>query len=316
MLFQDLIRPTDRTLRDVLNGRRIDMIAPFARRGPLQQIVPAKHDRVRIITRLPLPGQPLPTRLDNDPRDFLDLVSRLRRTEIYAMPDVHTKLYLNGTKAFFGSANFTSCGFGGRPEALVHTSDAATYRRLAGLFEDYRTAAVRVPLPFLRRIASRFAAGDFSLTASPEQPQTLIRNPLGDDEGDFRTWLASTGEADAQYIENRFDPGAGYNMTGHTQSAFPGLRAFLRDNLELIPGLGAQRYKAYGFWGENLEAQERLRQFVRTQGHRFPAHGGGAWRRKLPPSLGGSGPAGGGRGSGLIARMLIYLSRYAIEEGY
>jgi hypothetical protein len=231
------------------------------------------------------------------------------------MPDVHTKLYLNGTMAFFGSANFTSFGFGGRPEALVRTTDAATYRGLADLFEAYRSAAVRVPLPFLRRIVGRFSAGDFSVTATPEQPQTLFRNPLGDDEGDFRTWLAATSEPDAQYIEHRFDPAGGYNMTGHTQSAFPGLRAFLRENLDLIPSLASIDYSRNRFWPGPAKTQDRLRQFVRTKGAQFPGRGGGSWRNKLPTSLGGH-VTGGGTNSGLIARMLIYLSRYAIEEGY
>jgi hypothetical protein len=316
MLFRDIVRPNSRTLRDVLNGRRLDMIAPFARSGPLGKILSANHDRVRIVTRLPIPGQPLPKRLDNDPRDFLDLVTRVPRTEIYAMPDVHTKLYLNGARAYFGSANFTSFGFGGRPEALVWTSDAVTYQRLADMFEDYRVAATRVGLPSLRRLARQFEAGAFSLTATPENPDTLFPNPLGDDQGDFRTWLAATGEIDAQYIENRFDPGAGYNMTGHTQSAFPGLRAFLRENLDLIPELASQVYAQRQFWLNNADATDRLRRFVRAKGGRFPARGGGDWRHKLPPFLGGYGAPGGGRGSGLIARMLIYLSRYAIEEGY
>jgi hypothetical protein len=318
MLFNALIdRPNQAHLNSVLKGRHLDLIAPYARKGPLKQIVPANHDRVRIIVRLPFPSGPLPTRLENDPRDLLDLSTRMGpAVQIYGLPAVHTKLYLNGTFAFHGSANFTSTGFGGSFESLLSTNDPKAYAALAGLFEDYKQQARRLSDAFLQKLSKKFNRGDFEYTALPEKPVTLFANPLGDDEGDFRTWLMALGEVDAQYIENRFDPAGGYNMTGHTQSAFPGLRAFLRDNLDLIPLLSAKTYQPWAFWAENPEATARLKQFVVSKGHLYPAKGGGAWKHKLPPFLGGPGNPGGGKGSGLIARMLIYLSRYAIDGGF
>jgi hypothetical protein len=318
MIFQELIdRPDGSHLTRVLNGRRLDFIAPYVRKGPLKRITHPNHDRVRMIVRLPRPADPPPRVIDNDPRDLLDLVQRLGvRAQVFAFPAVHTKLYLNGAHAFYGSANFTSTGFGRGPESLLRTNDPATYSEFERMFQTYLGQSERLRIDYLRRLSKGFERGEFDYLAAPERPDLLIRNPGADDEGVFRTWLATLGEGDAQYIENRFDRSAGYNMTGHTQSALPGLRAFLRDNLDLVPILAGQSYIPYAFWPRNQEVVARLRDFVLASGHRYPAHGGGAWRHKLPPFLGGSGNPGGGRGSGLIARMLIYLSRYAIDQGY
>ena len=161
--------------------------------------------------------------------------------------------------------------------------------------------------------------GQAALIATPEQPVTLQRNRMGDDEADFRNWLPLGQNADADYIEAGFDPGAGYAMTGHTQSAFPGIRSFLRQNLDLVPMLASARYEQRLFWQLHPEVVRRFRRFVEIEGHRSPARGGGAWEHKLPEFLGGTpggGPQKGGRGSGLIARMLILLACYAIEKGF
>jgi hypothetical protein len=321
MHFDDLIdRPDAATLTDVVSGRRLDLIAPFSRRFALDRLRPGDHDTVRIITRLPPPGVPIPRLLDNDPGDFVRLLERMgQRVRVFGLPAVHTKLYLNGTAAYFGSANFTGGGFGRRPEALLVTTDQATYAHLAALFDEYLQESVRLPLGHLRALRQSLERGRTALIAAPEQPVTLRRNRRGDDEADFRNWLPLGRDGDADYIEARFDPGAGYAMTGHTQSAFPGIRAFLRDNLDLVPSLAAASYVKRLFWQERPELVQRFRRFVEVEGHRFPARGGGAWEHKLPEFLGGTpggGPRRGGRGSGLIARMLIFLARYAIDKGF
>lgn len=320
MQFQRLIdRPNVGTLTDVLNGRRLDLIAPFARRGPMDRLNPASHDRVRIIVRLPKPTDPLPKKLDNDPRDFVRLVERMgAAAQVFGMPKVHTKLYLNGARAFYGSANFTNFGFGNNPESILETDDPLTYGVLSTTFSRYLGLSARLNLPYLRALARRFDRGEFTYIATPEDPVPLQLNPHGDDEAHFRNWLAAVGEIDADYIEQRFDLGYGYAMTGHTQSAFPGIRSFLRENLDLVPTLAASAYVPRQFWLDNPAVVQRFRNFVLTEGHRFPANGGGDWRRKLPPSLGGFPAAGavGGRGAGLIARMLIFLARYAVDHGF
>jgi hypothetical protein len=296
------------------------LIAPFARSGPLLKLDPLHHQRVRIITRLPGENDLIPPRLENDPRHFLALARRFGRSvQIFGLPGVHTKLYLNGHEAFYGSANFTSFGFGRNPESLLVTSDRETYAECSTLFDRYLAQARRLSSRHLSRLATLLSLGSVSYAATPEQPVDLRRNPAADSDVAFRAWLARQTGADALYIEARFDPTSGYNMTGHTQSALPGIRAFLRENLDLIPELAAKAYQQNAFWSSNEGVRLRLAEFVRMHGHQFPARGGGDWRRKLPPSLGGRPGAGGtpgGRGSGLIARMLIYLSRYAVEEGF
>lgn len=319
--FDELIdRPSSRTLDRILSGARLDLIAPFARSGPLLKLDPLHHRRIRIITRLPSDNESLPSKLENDPRHFLELSQRLGRSiQIFGLPGVHTKLYLNGREAFYGSANFTSFGFGMKPESLLVTTDRDTYTELDALFNRYLVQARRISTRHLSRLAALLTSGSVSYSATPEQPVELRRNPAADSEVAFRRWLARQAVPDAAYIEARFDPASGYNMTGHTQSAFPGIRTFLRQNLDLIPELAAQTYRQNVFWSSNEGVRLRLAEFVRVHGHQFPARGGGDWRRKLPPSLGGRpGPGGapGGRGSGLIARMLLYLSLYAVEEGF
>lgn len=318
MEFDRIIdRPDSNTLDAVLAGRRLDLIAPFARKGPLERLNPQAHDRIRIISRFPTKPAHLVNRLDNDPRDFLELHARLgARVQIYALPSVHTKLYLNGERAYYGSSNFTSTGFGGNPESLISIVEQDTYLLFSHMFLNYLNQANRISVSYLRGLRARLESGNAVFTASPDGPVTLQASAMGNDVAHFRNWLVGLHEGDADYIEARFDPGAGYNMTGHTQSAFPGMRAFLRENLDLIPQLAAQDYEPYVFWQRNPEASRRMAQFVQTRGHFYPARGGGAWNRKLPPFLGGVGQNGGGRGSGLIARMFIYLSRYAIAFGF
>ena len=318
MEFDQLIdRPNAQTLQSVVAGRRLKLIAPFARRGALDKILPASHDLVQLIVRLPSVVNNSVVRLDNDPRDLIRLIERMGpRVRIYGLAAVHTKLYLNGTRAFYGSSNFTLTGFGQKPESLLVTTHEATYDAFDHMFTQYLGESVRATLPFLRRLRTRLEAGQLTYTASPEQPQTLKANPYGNDVAHFRNWLATVNDADSSYIEARFDPGAGYNMSGHVQSAFPGIRQFLRDNLDLIPALAGDIYVQHIFWARNPETVRRFHDFVSHEGHRFPANGGGAWANKLPPFLGGPGPNGGGRGSGLIARMLVYLAKYAIHSGF
>lgn len=318
MDFDNLIdRPNLHTLGSVLAGRKLDFIAPYARRGALNRIVPTDHDRVRIIVRLPREANGPEVRIDNDPRDLIDLLHRMgTAAKIYALPGAHTKLYINEHQTFYGSANFTLTGFGGNHESLLSTSSPTTRLRLRQMFDNYLSESTLINKAYLNKLKSRLENGEVYYTASPEIPQTLLANKLGDSVADFRSWLALQADNDSQYIEERFDPAAGYNMSGHVQSAFPGIRTFLRDNLDMIPILAKQLYTPHVFWGNNDEVVDRFKNFVRTKGHLFPANGGGAWRNKLPPFLGGPGPSGGGKGSGLIARMLVYLSRYAIEKGF
>lgn len=296
MIFNNPIidRPGQATLTRLLNGPRLDLIAPFARRGPLAQLDPAHHQRVRLIVRLPRPGDPLPKRLENDPRDLIAVLNRFgAQASVFGLPGVHTKLYLNGTEAFYGSANFTNFGFGGNPESLLATTDAGTYADLAALFATYLAASTRLSLAHLRQLEQALLAGRVEYMATPEQPVILRRNAAADGAAAFRAWLATQPGQDPIYIEDRFDPARGYNMGGHVQSALPGIRAFLGDNLDLIPVLAQATYSQHRFWYAYPTAKARFADFVQTQGHRFPGNGGGAWARKLPTSLGGQPGFGG-----------------------
>lgn len=320
MNFDTLIdKPDANAFKRVIDGLNLDLIAPFATSWALRQLDPARHARIRIITRLPAYGVPL-GRIDNNPGDFLDLISRCGRSvAIYGIAKVHTKLYLNGSHAYYGSANFTRNGFGGIHESLLSTREPQTYQRLSGIFTSYLDDADRISVGQLRALNQAFKRGRFVWKVPDTSAPEISANPLGDDQPDFRNWLIEQNTVDTLYIEARFDSGSGYNMGGHAYSAFNGLREFLRWNLDLIPDLAIASYAPWTFWDTYPDLAPRLREFVLSEGHRFPGQSGGPWRNKLPTSLGGTPGAGGpagGRGSGLIARMLIELSRYAIARGF
>jgi hypothetical protein len=320
MNFDHLIdKPTGNDFSNVIAGQRLDLIAPFATGWALRQLDPAHHTRIRIITRLPAQGTPS-SEIDNNPGDFLDLVSRCGRSvEVYGLNKVHTKLYLNGTRAYYGSSNFTRSGFSGIHESLLWTVDPQAYLSLSQVFSSYLADAERIPVSQLRALDRNFKRGRLKWKVPDTSAPELYANPLGDSQIDFRQWLVDQDTEDTRYVEARFDPRSRYNMTGHAYSAFFGLREFLRANLDLVPDLAIASYAPWEFWNTYPDLAPRLRAFVLAEGHRFPGQGGGPWRNKLPPNLGGTpgggGPAGG-RGSGLIARMLVELSRYAVERGF
>lgn len=320
MIFDRTIdKPGENDFTDVIDGRRLDLIAPFATGWALRRLDPARHTRIRIITRLPAAGIPLRS-LDNNPADFVELAARCGRSvEVYGLNKVHTKLYLNGARAFYGSSNFTRSGFGGLHESLLSTAEPQTYRALAELFASYLADATRIPLSQLRALDRAFKRGGLTWDVPDSGATQLHSNPLGDDKADFRRWLVHEDTEDTLYIEARFDPGSIYNMTGHAHSGFFGLREFLRSNLDLVPDLSVATYTPRDFWATYPDLAPRLREFVLSEGHRFPGQNNGPWRNKLPPALGGTGggtgPAGG-KGSGLIARMLVELSRYAVVRGF
>lgn len=103
-------------------------------------------------------------------------------------------------------------------------------------------------------------------------------------------------------------------MSGHFHSAFFGIREFLRSTAQYQGTLQNVGWSA-AFWGANQQLEHDFAQFVQAHWNSFPGQQGGDWRRKLPVSLGGL-PAVGGRGSGLISRMLILLDQYGHQFGY
>jgi hypothetical protein len=141
-----------------------------------------------------------------------------------------------------------------------------------------------------------------------------------DDKADFVAWLGGLGSAASQYALIRhhngiLSSGNKANMSGHFHSAFFGIRAFLRSH-PAYQGRLRQISWSNSFWQTQSQLEHDFKQFVRANWASFPGQRGGNWQKKLPLRLGGLPSKGGGRGSGLISRMLILLDRYGHQFGY
>ena len=141
-----------------------------------------------------------------------------------------------------------------------------------------------------------------------------------DDKAHFVAWLGSLGTVHAQYALIRHTNGMlasgnPSNMSGHFHSAFYGIRAFLRSQAAYQGTLRTVRWSD-AFWKRHPQLEHDFAQFVQANWTSFPGQKGGDWRKKLPLRLGGLPSTGGGRGSGLISRMLILIDRYGHQFGY
>lgn len=150
---------------------------------------------------------------------------------------------------------------------------------------------------------------------------TLASKPMAgvDDKAHFVAWLGGLGTAESQYALIRhhnglLSSGNKANMSGHFHSAFFGIRAFLRSQ-SVYQGALRNTPWSNSFWKQQPQLEQDFRQFVQANWTSFPGQRGGNWRKKLPLRLGGI-SLKGGRGSGLISRMLILSDAYGHQFGY
>src|SRR5690242_628240 len=98
-----IARPDQSVLRHITRGAEIDIISPFYSGWSFRELERSRHSRVRFVTRLPNEFGSPPSFMDNDPRPLHAVMTRLGPLfEVYALPDVHAKLYLNEKSAWFG----------------------------------------------------------------------------------------------------------------------------------------------------------------------------------------------------------------------
>ena len=140
-----------------------------------------------------------------------------------------------------------------------------------------------------------------------------------DDKPHFVSWLRAQKSVHARYAYIRHSNGLlttgnPSNMSGHFHSAFFGIREFLRTHPKYQGTLRSVSWKTT-FWNRRRQLEHDFAQFVHTNWANFPGQKGGDWRKKLPSRHGGL-PSSGGRGSGLVSRMLILLDRYGHQQGY
>jgi hypothetical protein len=144
----------------------------------------------------------------------------------------------------------------------------------------------------------------------------MAKKPMAgvDKKADFVSWLGSQNLPEAQYALERWNTASGYNMSGHFHSGFYGIRAFLRAYPKYQNSLAHANW-FWQFWPAHSKLENDFAAFVGSKGANFPGQKGGAWRKKLPPRLGGT-QTNGGAGSGLVARMLMLLARYGQQKGF
>ena len=138
----------------------------------------------------------------------------------------------------------------------------------------------------------------------------------------FVAWLQQQNSPEADYALIRHfnaplpNTGKKSNMSGHFHSGFDGIRAFFRANPVHQGTLLATSWTD-DFWDIHPQLKQDFRQFVAANGGNFPGQRQGDWRKKLPVPLGGfPNKKAGGRGSGLVARLLILVDLYGNQHGY
>ncbi len=299
--------PTALELDSILNEDRIDIVSPFYSRWALQKLTPARHARVRIITRLPITFLSPPTFLDNDPRPLKDVMSRLGNAlSVYALPTVHAKLYLNNNAGWLGSANFTQNGFSGIGELILRCGPPL--EDLKSAFEDFRKEATPITDDNVQFLVESVRSGLTRLRPKPEGSEFSGDIPTSDTVTyeDFGQWLRRRRSEIATYLTQRMHNK--YRMSGHAYSGFHGTYRFLLKNPETGRILLAQR---------DLPIPDgildKLAVFVRRYGDKFGGPRGGTWKSKLSTRLGGV-QIGGGAGDVLVKRLLIEVPRYMHEK--
>ena len=295
--------PTFAELNRILGEDRIDIVSPFYSRWALQRLMANRHSEVRFITRLPTSFASPPPFLDNDPRPLSEAMSRLGRAlVVYALPNVHAKLYFTTNSGWLGSANFSRNGFSGVGELLLRfTPPSEDLRRAFNLF---RSKAVIVSQTNVEKLAKNVRAGLTRVRRDLDVGQIPADVPVeaAASYADFETWLGKIRDREAaNYIVDRI-----HNknfMSGHAYSGFHGTLSFLLGN----PKIAHELLKVRDLLIPEY-ILDRLAKFVRRFGPRFGGPRGGSWRSKLSVRLGGV-HVGGGAGDVLVKRLLVQVPR-------
>ena len=226
--------PTEEHLKKLLRQPQIDIVSPFHSGGTLKKLRKDRHKKIRLITRLPTVYHSPPASLDNDPRPLRDAMERLgNRLEVFALPEVHAKLYLGAKHSWLGSSNFTINGFSSKEEILLRFDGLPA--DLSSVFTSYKGKSEKIALAQMEKLVRWVKLG---LTRT--RPTIIKKTAPGQDVAaddpvtsaasydDFKAWLAG-GAGPKKYILDRIN---GKNaMSGHAYLDFNGTAAFLRNCL-------------------------------------------------------------------------------------
>jgi len=280
--------PTISEFNRILNEDEIDIVSPFYSGWALEKLKAKRHSKVRFVTRLPVTFFSPPLFLDNDPRPLRDTMLRLGSAfTVFALPNVHAKLYLTATSGWLGSANFTRTGFSGIGELLLRfTPPLEELRRTFNLFKSKATPVTADNVQFLvENVRSGLTRLSPDLDVGKRSGDASISDAVS--YRDFERFLErKKGSENAIYIRQRI-----HNknfMSGHAYSGFHGIFRFLEKN----PAFGRVLLKLRRPLIPN-NILTKVADFVEEFGDQFGGPRGGSWKSKLSVRLGGVQTRGG-----------------------
>ena len=297
----------DRTvLKAVLSGRRLMMVSPFYSSASLRLIDSKNMKNISFITRLPTQYIMPPAFIENHPLALAGLLEKMKnRLKLFALPDLHAKMYQNENATWIGSSNFTINGFSGKPEILIRFDEENT--TWSPVFDTYLENSIRVRRKDLKKLSRWISLGLTKVRTQHHTADSLSgetrKSPLTFE--DFVEWLSDAGQPHPTIRKHIHDRVRGKNyMSGHVPQAYNGTMSFLRMNSGLLPDIEKAEDESIP-----NHILEELASFVRKFGDEYRGPRGGYWRNYLSTKLGGR-QVNGGAGDTIVKKCLVLAPSY------
>ncbi|MFN9873624.1 MAG: phospholipase D-like domain-containing protein, partial [Pseudanabaena sp.] len=118
----DKVNPFDQAIEQIVNeeGSPV-MVTPYFSLSVIQNICSEIHCVLQLVTDLEEIRNNI--RSENEFELFAQLIKNNQLT-LFDIPSLHAKIFVRGTKALIGSANFTNSGLGQNHEASISIHDA------------------------------------------------------------------------------------------------------------------------------------------------------------------------------------------------
>ena len=281
-------------------------MSPFYSSASLGKINPKKTKSVSFITRLPDEYSMPPSFIDNDPAPLVKLHSKMGESlSVYALPELHAKLYLHECATWVGSSNFTNYGFSGKQELLIQFKGKS--EELQQVFDRYLDDAVQITMHNLSDL-SRWTSLGLTTIRGQHHAITGIykktsKTPFSIE--DFDEWLADSTQPHPKTRKHIHDRLHGHNqMSGHVRMAFNGVMAFINKNSKLMSSLVHINDQSIPD-----DILEKFRAFIHEFGDEYRGAQGGYWRKYLSTQLGGEQTAGGA-GDIIPKKCLVLVPAY------
>lgn len=298
--------PNHDLLSEIISGKQLKAASPFYSSASLQLINPKKLNGMSFITRLPTQYIMPSAFIENDPSPLVKLLGKMgARMKIYALPELHAKLYINEKSTWVGSSNFTMNGFSGKQEILIQFDDnEASWSKV---FDTYMEDSVEVGQSDLEKLSHWISLGLTKIRSqhhtANETPGNEAKTPLTFE--DFIEWLGEPKQPHAPIRKHIHDRVKGKNyMSGHVPPAFNGAMSFLRLNSKHIPTLEKAKDNSIPY-----AVLEDFASFVRKYGDHYRGSKGGYWRNYLSTKLGGAQDTGGA-GDTVAKKCLVLVPAY------